>query len=159
MGDMKGAARTAMAAQLLSTVITAEHKPVKTILLADMLDAGVERVRVTDDDGVNVGAVTLACSTAKARIVDDKAFLAWVIDRYPGEIAQVVRESFVKKLLDAATEAGDPIDAGTGEVVPGVEIVAGEPYLMVRPTPEAKERMRETLLESGLLQLPSGGKA
>jgi hypothetical protein len=157
MSDMKGAARTAMAAQLLSSVITAEHKPVKADLLADMVDAGVERVRVLDDDGLNLGAVTLACGDPRAKVVDDRAFLAWVVDRYPGEVVQQVRDAFTKKLLDGATAAGEPVDALTGEVVPGVELVAGDPYLMVRPAAGAKERMRETLLKSGLLQLPSGG--
>lgn len=159
MADMKGAARTAMSAQLLSSVITDEHKPVKVDLLASMLDAGVERVGVTNDDGVKFGTVSVTAGTAKARVVDDRAFLAWVIARYPDEIAQVVRDSFVKKLLDAATEAGEPVDATTGEVVPGVELVDGKPYLTVRPTADAKERMRETLIASGLLQLPSGGAA
>jgi hypothetical protein len=157
MGDMKGAARTAMAAKLIADVVTTEHKPVKAGLLTDMVDAGVERVGVADDDGTKLGAVTVACGDPKARVTDDLVFLAWVIDRYPSEIVQQVRDAFTKKLLDAATAAGAPVDALTGEVVPGVEMVDGEPYLMVRPVAGAKERMRETLIESGLLQLTAGG--
>lgn len=156
MTDMKGAARSAMAAQLLSSVVTTEHKPVKVGLLADMLAAGVERIRVTDDDGVNLGAISVTAGSPKARIVDDRAFLAWVVDRYPGEVVQMVRESFARMLLEGATAAGEPVDKSTGEVVPGVEIVPGDPYLTVRPAAGAKERMRETVLASGLLQLPAG---
>jgi hypothetical protein len=159
MTDMKAAARSAMAAQLLSSVITAEHKPVKADLLAAMLDVGAERVRVTDDDGANLGAVSLVAGSPKARVVDERAFLAWVVDRYPGEVVQMVRESFSRMLLEGATAAGEPIDKSTGEVVPGVEIVAGEPYLTVRPEPTAKARMREMLLGTGLLQLPAGDAA
>ncbi len=97
MGDMKAAARTAMAAKLLGDVVAAEHKPVKADLLDQMVDAGVERVRVTDDDGTNLGAVSLACGDPKAKVVDPAAFTAWVAARYPGELVQVVRDAFAKK--------------------------------------------------------------
>lgn len=157
MGDMKAAGRTAMAAKLISDMVTAEHKPVKADLLADMLAAGVERVGVTDDAGLKLGAVSLACADVKAKVADERAFTAWVAARYPDEMVEVVREAFAKKLLDGATAAGEPIDPATGEVVPGVELAPGEPYLTVRPTADAKARMRETILASGLLQLAAGG--
>lgn len=155
MTDMQQAARTTMAAKLITDVVAAEHKPVKEDLRALMLAAGVEKVRVTDDDGVNLGAASLARSSAKARVTDAAAFAAWVAARYPGELVQVVRESFTSKILAGASDAQAPVDAATGEVVPGVDIVAGEPYVTVRPTADAKERMRETLLSSGLLRLPA----
>lgn len=158
MSDMKGAARTAMAAKLIADVVTTEHKPVKAGLLGDMLDADVERVRVTDDDGTNLGAVSVSAGRAKAKVYDERAFLAWVAERHPGEVVQVVRESFAKRLLDAATIAGDPVDPATGEVIPGVEVAVGDPYLTVRPAAGAVDRMRETLLATGLLQLPGGAE-
>jgi hypothetical protein len=145
MGDMKAAARTAMAAKLISDVVTGAHRPVKADLLADMLDAGVERVRVTDDDGNNLGAVSLAVGKPRAKVVDDRAFTAWVIERYPAEVVTAIREAFAKKLLDGATAAGDPVDPSTGE-----------PYLTVRAAAGAVDRMRETLVERGLLQLAGG---
>lgn len=153
---MQAAARTTMAAKLIGDVVAAEHKPVKAELCALMVDAGVERVRVTDDAGTNLGAVSLARAGAKARLADPAAFTAWVAARYPQHLHQVVREAFVRKVLDDATAAEAPVDTSTGEVVPGVELVAGEPYVTVRPSPDARERMRETLLSSGLLQLPGG---
>lgn len=155
MTGMQEAARTTMAAKLIADVVAAEHKPVKSELCALMVDAGVERVRVTDAAGANLGAVSLARSDAKAKLTDPVAFAAWVAVRYPGELMQVVRPAFTAKILDGATAAEAPVDMATGEVVPGVELVAGEPYVTVRPTADAKERMRETLLASGLLQLPA----
>ena len=152
---MQEAARTTMAAKLIADVVAAEHKPVKADLLALMVDAGVERVRVTDATGANLGAVSLARSDAKAKLTDPAAFTAWVAARYPGELMQVVREAFIRKVLDGATAADAPIDVATGEVVPGVELVPGDPYVTVRPAAGARERMRETLLSSGLLQLPA----
>jgi hypothetical protein len=159
MGDMKAGGRTAMAAKLIADVVTAEHKPAKAGLLADMLDGGVERVGVTDDDGAKLGAVSLTVRGPAPQVVDDRAFLAWVLKRYPDEIVQAVRASFTEKLLAGAKAVGEPIDPATGELIDGVDMVAGEPYLTVRPTAEAKERMRETILASGLLQLTSGDAA
>ncbi len=157
MSDLKGAARQAMAAQLLSSVITDEHKPVKAALLADMRDLGVERLRVVGDDDADLGTVAVTAGRRGAKVTDERAFLAWVLERHPGEIVQVVRESFTRAVLDRATAAGDPVDPATGEVIPGVEIAAGDPYLTVRPAAEAKARMRDAVLKSGLLQLPAGG--
>lgn len=157
MGDMQAAARTTMAAKLITDVVAAEHRPAKADLLVLMVDAGVERVRVTDDSGANLGAVSLARSAAKAKLTDPAAFTAWVAARYPGELMQVVREAFTQKILAGATAAEAPVDVATGEVVPGVELVAGEPYVTVRPSADARDRMRETLLSSGLLRLPAGG--
>jgi hypothetical protein len=156
---IQDAARTAMAAKLITDVVAAEHKPVKADLLDRMVDNGVERVRVVDVDGDNLGAVTLNAGRKSAKVTDPAEFTAWVADRYPGEMVQAVRESFVKKLLDAATAENVPVDTATGEVIPGVEIVAGEPYLTVRPNDLARTRMRATLLASGLLQLPGGDDA
>lgn len=155
--DMQQAARTTMAAKLIADVVTVENKPAKADLLDAMLDAGVERVRVTDAAGGNLGAVSLARSSAKAKLVDPAAFAAWVADRYPGELMKVVRPAFAAKILDGATAAQSPVDAATGEVVPGVEIAAGEPYVTVRPSADARDRMRDALLASGLLRLPAGG--
>lgn len=158
MGDMKAAARTAMAAKLIADVVKAEHDPAKSDLLTSMLAGGVERVGVVDDDGAKLGAVSVGQRKPAAKVVDSAAFTAWVEREYPDELVRSVRESFAAKLLAGATAANEPIDAMTGVVIPGVEIVAGEPYLTVRPTAEAKERMRDTIIASGLLQLTAGGE-
>jgi hypothetical protein len=153
MGDMKGAARSAMAAQLVSKLVAEDAATFKTGLLALMADSGAERVRVTDDDGTDLGAVSITAGRVQAKVTDPKAFAAWVAERYPSELVHLVREAFTRKVLDAAVGAGEPVDMATGEVVPGVEVSVGEPYLTVRPTTAAKDRMRETLRTSGLLQL------
>jgi hypothetical protein len=159
MADMKGAARTTMAARLIADVVKTEHDPVKADLLASMLDAGVERVRVADDDGLSLGAVSLGQRKPAAKLTDPAAFTAWVAQRYPDELVRSVRESFTSKLLAGATAASAPVDVSTGEEIPGVEMAAGEPYVTVRPTAEAKVRMAEMLRASGLLQITSGGQA
>ncbi len=157
MGDVKGAARSAMAAQLVAKLVTEHGAGFKSDLLAAMADLGAERIRVADDDGTDLGAVSITPGRVSAKVTDAAAFQRWVSERHPSEMVQQVRESFTRRVLDQAAAAGDPVDAATGEVIPGVEVSAGEPYLTVRPTAEAKARMRETLQASGLLVLPAGG--
>jgi hypothetical protein len=50
-----------------------------------------------------------------------------------------VRESFRKSLLDTASKAGEPIDAATGEVIPGVDIAEGSRYVSIRFTPGGRD--------------------
>jgi hypothetical protein len=157
MGDMKQAARSAMAAQLISALVADHGRAFKADLLAQMVDGGSERQRVRDDDGTDLGTVSTSAGRKAAKVTDVRAFTDWVAQRYPTELVQVVAEAFVRKLLDAALAAEAPVDVRTGEVIPGVEVVTGEPFLTVRPTTDAKTRMRETLRTSGLLALPSGG--
>lgn len=159
MGDMKEAARSAMAAQLVSKLVGEHAGRFKADLLALMADTGAERVRVADDDGTDLGAMSVAAGRVSAKVVDQGAFTAWVADRYPFELVQQVRDAFARKLLDAAAAVGVPVDTVTGEVIPGVEVSTGEPFLTVRPTAAAKDRMRETLRASGLLSLPAAGDA
>ena len=158
MSDVKGAARSAMAAQLVSKLVAEHGAGSKADLLAAMADLGAERIRVTDDDGTDLGAVSITAGRVSAKVTDPAAFQQWVADRHPSELVQQVRESFTKKVLDQAVTAGDPVDAATGEVIPGVEVVAGEPFLTVRPTSEARSRMRETLRTSGPRGLPAGAE-
>lgn len=156
MTSMQEAARTTMAAKLISDAVAAEHKPVKAELLDTMTAAGAERVRVTDADGDNLGTVSLSAGRASAKLTDPAAFTAWVAERYPSEMVQAVRGSFTGKVLEQATALGEAVDQATGEVIPGVEIVTGDPYVTVRPNDLARTRMRAMLLASGLLELPAG---
>lgn len=157
--DIKDAARRVMAAKLVADAVRAHGEPVKAALLDALTGDGVEMVRVKDDSGTNFGTVSVAGNRQKkAKVVDEAVFVAWVKRTRPTEVVEVVRPATQKALLDAATKAGDdvPVDTVTGEVIPGVEMQEGEPYLTLRPTPLAKELMADTLAGSGLLALAVG---
>lgn len=159
MTDIKATARQVMAGKLIADTVTDAMKPAKAELFKALTDAGVERVRVKGDDDTNYGVVYIAGGgELKAKVTDEAAFTTWVADRYPSEVVTVVRESFAKKLLDGATREAQqvPVDARTGEVIPGVEMRIGSAYLAVRPTDMAKELMADTLGRSDLLALTSG---
>lgn len=159
MTDIQRAARTVTAAKLLSDVAKAEAETARAELAEHMRCTGTERVRVSGDAGENLGAVSLAQGRLSARVVDEAAFDAWAADRYPSERVMTVRPAFRERLLSTMAKLGDPVDPDTGEVVPGVELVRGEPYLTVRPTNEARERMSALLASTGLLELETGDAA
>lgn len=159
MADMQAAARLVMATRLIGDAVKEETDAARVAARELMQQAGAERVRVTDQHGANLGAVTLAAGRTTARVSDESAFVRWVADRYPTEVEQIVRDAFRRRLLSEAGKAGDPVDTETGEVIPGVAIEQGEPYVTVRPTDVARDRMRTMLANSGLLALTSGAEA
>jgi hypothetical protein len=153
---MKDLARTVVAAKLVSDEIKARGDAAKAELLESMAAAGAERIRVTDEDGTDLGPVSLGAGRTSAAVVDEDAFAAWVKANYPEAIVSTVDPDMRLRLLNAAKKAGEPVDVGTGEVIPGVEITQGAAYVSARPTAEAKVRMRELLAGSGLLELAGG---
>lgn len=161
--DIRSASRLVMATRLIADVLKDETDAAKATTRDLMGHTGAERVRVTDEAGNNLGTVTLTAGRVSARVVDEAAFLAYVQRNHPGETQAMVRDSFRKKLLDSATgkaEQGDPTAVGPdGEVLPGVEVVHGVSYVACRPTPEARDRMRTMLANSGLLALATGEAA
>lgn len=92
------------------------------------------------DDPLVVGAVTYAKGFTTARVTDPGALLHWVKQNRPGEIVESVRGSYLSAILTAAKKNGVAADEH-GEVIPGIEIFAGEPVVKVVPekTPEADQ--------------------
>lgn len=93
--------------------------------------------------GSEIGAVTLVSGRKTARMVDETAFTAWVERTHPGEMETVTitrpNPNFVHRLMSAAQQIGHPVDAATGEEVPGIQVVQGDPYPMVKLAPDAAE--------------------
>lgn len=160
MNEVQPAARALLALRLVEAYVKDEIDGARFGAREAMATVGAERVRVTDDRDANLGTVTLAVGRVTAKVTDEQAFLAWVRKNHPGELVETVRDSFRRKVLDEAVakaEAGDPTAVGPdGEVLPGVEVVHGLPYLACRPTDEARRRMREVLSTSPLRALTSG---
>jgi len=100
-----------------------------------------DRVIAKLPSGERVGSVTLAQGRVTARVVDERAFTAWVAERFPAEVVQVVRESFTKTVLDAVKRYGGWVDKATGELVqvPGVAVAEDDPYPSVRLTKDAQQ--------------------
>lgn len=160
MMDVRDAARRVMAAKLISDAVKAQTEHLRQELLAHMTGSEIRQVGVKDDEGQELGTVYVGGNRSlKATVTDERQFLDWVKRTRPGDVVETVRESTRRALLDAASKAGVPVDTTTGELIPGVEMCAGDPYLATRPTALARELMADTLSRSGLLALPGGEDA
>jgi hypothetical protein len=101
---------------------------------AAMKDVGADGVNVELPDGQRVARVSLVAGRASARIADAGDFLKWVVQNHPEEIEIVpaheqVRPAFVNQLLADACATGQPVDVDTGELIPGIGVTKGEPYI------------------------------
>ncbi len=115
---------------------------------AEALLAGAEpgdRSAVKLPDGELLGAVTVANGRRSPRVVDQEKLTAWVAEHCPTEVEVVyetrIRQAFQTVLLAAVVDHGGWLDPATGEVqdVPGVEVNAGDPYLVVKPVTGADQ--------------------
>lgn len=88
-------------------------------------ETGIERLAIKLPSGIKVGNITVSNPKPKATVTDEKQVIAWVAERYPDEIAQVVRAAFLTKLLNDMNKRGAAeIITPQGEIVtvPGVEM-------------------------------------
>jgi hypothetical protein len=133
MNLKEAAMREAALKTLLDTVkdaYDAARKDTRAALEASAEESGVRQVAAALPDGPDIATVSLSSGSAEARVIDDEAFKAWVIEYYSSEIERrfvtEVRGAFREKVLGALTAAGgvewaDP-DTGVIHEVPGVAI-------------------------------------
>lgn len=152
-------ARAVAALKVMSDLVKNQQGTEKGALMAQLNGLGVNgTVNATLADGTPLGTVGMVKGRTTATIDNDAALTAWVEDNHPGEIETVrrVRPGYVKKLLDAAKVKGAAVDAH-GEVIPGILVGEGDPYLSVRLADDAEQAV-VSALESGFqpLALPAG---
>jgi hypothetical protein len=102
-----------------------------------------DRAAAVLPDGSGIGSVTLAKGRATSKLADEPAYEEWVRDTHPEEIETVtftrVNPDFTDRLMAFARKVGEPVDPATGQQVPGIEVVEGDPYPTVRLEPDAAE--------------------
>jgi hypothetical protein len=101
--------------------------------------------------GQTVAKATLTKGRAKLYVTDESKLLEWLRANAPTEIVESINPAYLKKLEDRAKTFGAAVDDG-GEVVPGVELVDGSPYVSVRKEKDAPFIVAQ-LLSSGRLSL------
>ena len=133
--------------------------------LKEVMDAlGIKSLTATLADGTEVATVSKGGGVESPKVTGPEKFLAWVQENRPGEVVQVVRESYQETLLAAMKKTGTPVDPETGEVVPGVEFRTGTEYLTVtfasgkvQGRERIKQAWRDREIDLGaLLALPGG---
>lgn len=127
----------------------------------DAMDAG-DRLNITSSAGVVLGSVTMANGRVTARVVDVRAFTAWVQQHCPDEVQTTVREAFRLAVLQASRKAGEPCAPDGTLDVPGVVVAIGDPVPQIRRSDEAAaeiDRMftaGEIDLRALIRELPAG---
>jgi tryptophan synthase alpha subunit len=126
--------------------------------LKDAAKAELQALEVGDAvagkwDGKVIAKASKSKGRTKLTVTDEQAFLDWVSERHPTEVVYAVNPAFVKALEARAKDIGlGAVVSTDGEVVPGVEIVEGEPYVTVRREKDAPFLVAQ-LLSSGRLSL------
>lgn len=130
--------QAAVLAVLAHRIAEAQEQAKKRLL--NLMGAG-DRLNPTLG-GVRLAAVSKSRGgegPARAAITDPKAYFGWVREHHPDEIVTVVRESFTARLLNTSAVVGRACSPDGVLDVPGVTVTGStkDPYISVRPTPEA----------------------
>lgn len=119
-----------------------------------------DRITATLPGDKDVGTVTLASGKTMARLTDEAAYEKWVRENHDDQIEVIeitrVRPDFTDRLMAAARKLGVAVDADTGEEVPGITVLAGDPYPMVKLADDAREQVAKAWRSGELAELLPG---
>lgn len=87
-------------------------------------------------DGQLLGKATMTTGRTKLVVTDEAKLLEWLQKNHPTEIVITPNPAYLKALETMARDVGAVID-NQGEIVPGVELVHGDPYVSVRKEKDA----------------------
>lgn len=146
--------------KILKEWVAALEKEVQPSVRAG-LEPG-EQTTAVMPDGTRIGKVSLTEVPEVVVITDEAALLAWVQEHRPDEIIPTIRESFLTYLKDQVKKHGYA-HTPEGEIIPGIELVAGTPRFTPTPNDEGRRLVKAFLADlsyrSGVLALPSAEAA
>jgi hypothetical protein len=146
VSDLRDAAARAAVWQVIEQAAKARKDEAKAELLAlEQGDTVAGKV-----NGQIVGKASWSKGRAKLVVTNEEHFMHWLRKNHPSEVVESANPAYVKALEKHHID-GVVID-GQGEVVPGVELQVGDPYLTVRREKEAEEIVAG-LLAHGRIQL------
>lgn len=144
--------REAAARAAIWSVIEAAAKERKEEAKAELAALEVGDSIAGKVGGAIVGKASWTNGRQKLVITDPEAFLAFVELHHATEVIRSVNPAYVRTLESLSKGLDGTVIDGDGLVVPGVEIVQGEPYLTVRRDKDA-EAIVTGLLRHGLVEL------
>jgi hypothetical protein len=147
MTDMRDAAARAVVFQVLEQ----RAKELKDAAKAELAALEPGDTLAAKWDGQLLGKATKTAGRTKLVVTDEMKLRYWVAVNHPSELIQSVNPAYLKALESTAREVGAVIDKD-GEVVPGVELVHGDPYVSVRKEKDAPFVVAQ-LLSGGRIQL------
>jgi hypothetical protein len=87
-------------------------------------------------DGQLLGKATMTTGRTKLVVTDERKLVEWLQYHHQDEIVLSANPAWLRQVEERARGLGQPVDAA-GELVPGVSLVQGEPYVSVRKSPDA----------------------
>jgi hypothetical protein len=87
-------------------------------------------------DGQLLGKATMTTGRSKIVVTDEQKLLEWLQYNQPDEIVMSINPAYLRLLESRAKEVGAVISSD-GEVIPGLEIQTGTPYVSVRKEKDA----------------------
>lgn len=145
--------------KVLSTRIGAAKKAADKEI-TESWEVADRNAAVLPRSGTKIGSVTLAKGKRSVDIVDQDAFMEWVLENHPDAIQQVqvtrVDPDFTQRMIAFARATGSTADPATGEEVPGVRVRDGEPYPMTKLEDDAAELVAEAWQSGELSDLIAG---
>jgi hypothetical protein len=145
--DRRQAAAVLAQAKWLKDQIKAVEDEAKKVIAGE-LDGG-ERTTARTADGIELGRVSMVEGSKSMKIDNEEGFLMWVKQRYPTEIVETVRESFVKVCAEKAKKLGGVPDAN-GEMCPHVSVVQSASYPLTKLNDDA-DNIMQTLVHRARL--------
>jgi hypothetical protein len=105
-------------------------------------------------NGVDVGRVSFVEPKTELKVTDRELFARHVQRRYPTEVqlVPVVNPAFEARFLSEMVTIVDGTPLDEGEPVCGVQVVESKPYVSVRKSADAREKVAE-LMSGGHLSL------
>lgn len=106
-----------------------------------------------------LGYVVMTTGSTRFKVTNDDVFTQWVAEHHPEELVQAVRSSYRNKVLDDAKRFGQAVDVHSGELIPGVDVVQGAPYVTVKLAEDAGDIIAANWEQarSHVPELPGGG--
>lgn len=160
---------TATRAAVLTTLydaIGAELRTAKAELQAGLkaakAETGTKQIGAMLPDGTEVAKISLVTPDPAATVIDEQAFLAWVVQHHPDNVVRRFvtepRPAFVKALLAEMTAAGAPrwCNQETGEVheVPGVQMQPRAAYHRVTFATDGRDQIGAAWQSGQLTDIP-----
>jgi hypothetical protein len=147
MSDMRDAAARAVVFQVLEQ----RAKELKDQARAELSALEPGDTLAAKWDGQLLGKATMTAGRTKLVVTDEGKLLEWLQRNHPTEIVVTPNPAYLKALETTARGVGAVID-NQGEIVPGVELQHGDPYVSVRREKDAPFVVAQ-LLSGGRIQL------
>lgn len=132
-----------------------EARKILNAEVMEQLDPG-DRKGAVLAEGDDIGTVSVTKGRKSLRVSDEVAFREWVREHSPHNVftpepVEQVRPAYAKSMVEGAKVIdGMIVDPASGEVVPGITQVTGDPYVSVKISDEQLDAIFQAFADGRL---------